>query len=742
MLLAAGCQKNFSDFYDRPAGLGAPIYQQLQERGNFKQLLAAIDKAGYKEILSNTGWWTFFAPTDAAFEKFYVENNINGIEGLSDSMAVAIVKYALVYNSYRDDQLSIYQQAGGGVDGKAFKRKTAYYDWVQQHGDDRYSKIIATNRNVSSRRSGSSSVNVSNYKDGDNNNKYIPYFTTSFFNSNGLSGEDYQAFFPNTPFSGFNVAGAKVEEKNIAAENGTIHIIDQVIPPLKNLEQYIYSKPQYSGFAKLLDSMRYYTANAYVTQKNLIATGSSDSVYVSGYDGRLAFSPNNENYQQPGLTSFFMTEAQSQSWSMMVPDNEALAAYRAKILAKYGNTFFGNTPASILVDFLNSHMWPEALWPSQFKIKDNFLLEETTIELDNAVDKQVLSNGIFYGVNKANEANVFRTVFGVPYLDPEARMTFYGFSDLSTGIKAYVLQPTVRQTVLLTPDNVLEAAGWRYNDANAQPWGYKSASSSSYSHNNIYGENMRHIMTTGLLLTPQNEILDFSGEGIVETKNGDYIKYKNGKIQTSGTMDAGTELSITKSDVTSVNGVVHYLDGVLSFTEKNVGQHIENLAAEYPSKYSSFFWFLSNSNVYNKSTKAISNVLTSLDNKYTILVPDNNAIAQAIKDGLLPGNKTTGALPTSAPTNQEQVDLVRKFILYHIINGETVAADGKKSDNFLTLYQTEDGTGTLVSVLNEPGNMVITDRTLRAAVVSPAESNQLSNRALIHSINNYLNYNK
>src|SRR5690606_26308805 len=183
----------------------------------------------------------------------------------------------------------------------------------------------------------------------------------------------------------------------------------------------------------------------------------------------------------------------------------------------------------------------------------------------------------------------------------------------------HVPQPPVRQTLLLSPDNLLQAPGWRYNDANAQPGGYKSASSSSYSHNNIYGENMRHIMTTGLLLTPQNEILDFSGEGIVETKNGDYIKYKNGKIQTSGTMDAGTELSITKSDVTSVNGVVHYLDGVLSFTEKNVGQHIENLAAEYPSKYSSFFWFLSNSNVYNKSTKAISNVLTSLDNKYTIL---------------------------------------------------------------------------------------------------------------------------
>ena len=127
--ILSGCKKNeFDTFYERPEGLGDPIYQQLQSRGNFKHLTAVIDKAGYKDILAKTGWWTMFAPNDAAFELFFKEQGIDGVNGITDSMAVSIVKYALVYNSYREDQLSTYQIAGGAEAGfgMAFKRKTAY----------------------------------------------------------------------------------------------------------------------------------------------------------------------------------------------------------------------------------------------------------------------------------------------------------------------------------------------------------------------------------------------------------------------------------------------------------------------------------------------------------------------------------------------------------------------------------------------------------------------------------------
>jgi hypothetical protein len=191
------------------------------------------------------------------------------------------------------------------------------------------------------------------------------------------------------------------------------------------------------------------------------------------------------------------------------------------------------------------------------------------------------------------------------------------------------------------------------------------------------------------------------------------------------------------------NGVVYYVDGMLSFTEKNVGQHIENLATQYPQSYGSFFWLLKNSTktIYNSTTKAISGVNAGIDNKYTILVPDNEAIKQAVRDGLLPGTPSTGALITSAPTDA-QAEVIRKFILYHIINGESIVTDGRKADNYLTLFQTEKGDNTLVNVLNEIGNLVITDMAGRTARINLSTSNQLSNRTIIHSINNYLNYNK
>jgi len=743
--ILSGCQKKeFDSFYERPAGLGEPIYQQLQARGNFKHLTAVIDKAGYKDILGKTGWWTFFAPNDAAFEQFFKDQSITGTDNISDSLAAAIVKYALVYNAYRKDQLSTYQMAGGSEAGAgfAFKRKTAYYDWVQQKGDGVKSKVIATNRNTQYAKG----ANVSLYVDGDNNNKYLPYFTDLFMSTSGMSQSDYKAFYPNANFSGFNVAGGAVVNMDVAAENGMIHEVDRVTLPLKSVDQYLSSNGNYSEFKSLLDSLKFYTANAYQTHRNAVATGSADSVYVKAYSGQLAYSINSENFQQPGIASYITNESQKSSWSIMAPTNEAFRAYRKKILAKYGNSFFKGAPSSVAIDFINSHMWPVMLWPGKFNQVENYMLENTTLNIGNAVDKQILSNAVFYGVDQAHSSNVFRTVYGIPYLDPATNLTLLGYADLGTGIKPYITQANVRQTLLVMPDAVLTNAGYRYNESSAgtstSAWGFRTSPTASYSHSFIYRDNIFRLFKTGVLLTPTGELSSLGASGIVESMSGDYVKYNAGKIQTSGTVDSGVDINISKTDATAVNGLVYYVDAPLSFTSLNVGQHLQNLATKYPNNYASFYWFVSTSAIYNTSTKAITGLLTGIDNKYTMLVPDNAAIAQAIKDGLLPGTKATGALPTAAPTAEAQRDLVRKFILYHIINGESVAVDGKKSDNYLTLLQTESGENTLLNVANQPNNLFILDRSGRTSQVNFNFSNQLSNRTLIHSISSYLNYNK
>ena len=109
LLLVSCRKKQWDEYYGRPEGLEPPVYQILQSKGGFTSLLACIDKAGYKEILSNAGYWTLFAPTDEAFSKYFKERNISGVEAIDAETAQKIVRYCLVYNSFNTDRLDDYQ---------------------------------------------------------------------------------------------------------------------------------------------------------------------------------------------------------------------------------------------------------------------------------------------------------------------------------------------------------------------------------------------------------------------------------------------------------------------------------------------------------------------------------------------------------------------------------------------------------------------------------------------------------
>src|SRR5205085_5142682 len=120
-------KKAFDAYYGRPENLAAPIYQQLDAKGNFKNLLACIDKAGYKETLSAAGYWTMFAPNDNAFKAFFTQRGINDISQLDSGTCKQIVTYALVYNAFVKARLGDYQSNAGWVANAAFRRRTANY---------------------------------------------------------------------------------------------------------------------------------------------------------------------------------------------------------------------------------------------------------------------------------------------------------------------------------------------------------------------------------------------------------------------------------------------------------------------------------------------------------------------------------------------------------------------------------------------------------------------------------------
>ncbi|MDQ6608504.1 MAG: fasciclin domain-containing protein, partial [Bacteroidota bacterium] len=353
LILLSGCKKKFDEYYQRPTSLEPPIYQQLQARGNFKNLLALIDKANYKQTLSNAGYWTMFAPNDEGFTKFFQGRGIAGVDKIDSVTARAIVQYMLTYNAFTKETIDDYQSSTGWVPNQAFRRRTAYYTGFYNDTMQNGQVVKATQSN----RNGTGNPYVST----DNNNKYIPFFTDVYFSTKGLTAADYTYFYPSSQFTGFNVAEAKVVTKDIVAENGVIHEIDKVITPLPSIDEYLRSQPQYSEFKRLYDKyLVSFVLNSEATNRYSLLSGDGKQVYVKTYNSGLAFSLNNENYlkQQDN-------DGQQNCWTIFVPTNDVLLDYEKKVILEYYNSF-DNTPTSILLDFLNAHMWQSPVWPSKF----------------------------------------------------------------------------------------------------------------------------------------------------------------------------------------------------------------------------------------------------------------------------------------------------------------------------------------------------------------------------------------
>lgn len=733
LVALAGCKKKFNEYYERPANLEPPVYQVLQSKGNFKSMLEAIDRAGYKPILSAAGYWTLFAPHDSAFQVYLTSKNLQSVSQLDSAACRQIVTYSLVYNAFRKERLDDYQSGVGWVPSSAWKRRTANYTFVYDGTDTGGNKIkvIASNRNGTV------------YQDADNNNKYIPYFINEFMAAKSLSASDYTYFYPGTAYTGFNVVDAIVTEQDIPAENGVIHVVNKVITALPSIDQYLEGKPEYSTFKSLFDKfLVQYVLNQSVTRRYQVTTGSTENVYTKFYSaptGSLAFSLNNENYLFGG------NDAQQESYTIFAPTNTVLEQYIKNVLLENypANATLQSVPVGVVYDFVNAHLWQKAVWPSKFSTTTNFLGEEARFNpTTDVVDKKILSNGIFYGTNKVQEANVFTSVYGRAYLDPKYSMM--------TKLLNYELRPIVSDigrdfTVFMISDAMLNAAGFTHdasvsNDPYEQYRFTPPAGSTIPASTGATTRN-RLLRILNLHVIPRRVLNDLSSEGIANTIGGEFIGFKNNTIFASGNVEANQVVNVSSSK-TSKNGRVYYIDKILNFSESFIGAHIEKLGTTptaATSQYNYFWEFLKTSSIWNATTKEITGVANGTF--YTLFIPNNAAIMQAVKDGMLPGNTTTGVpnFNFATQTNIQREQVVR-FIYHHFLDKRTIAPDGEESGSFPTLLKTNLGDPINVFVNNTLGSMVLTDMTNRTATVISPVSTYIGNRIVIHLTNNYLKY--
>lgn len=735
--ITAGCRKKeWDEHYGRPTSLEPPVYQQLQSMGRFKSLLTLIDKAGYTETLSNGGYWTLFAPNDEAVAAYLQQINKRSAEDIADDTARMLVQYLLVYNSYTKDRLDDYQATASGnagwIPSAAFRRRTASYSgfYPDKNADGQPIIAISNNRNtVASAQQGS-------YVPADYNNKYITYFTDDYFSSHQLSATDYKYFYPQSEYTGFNVAQAKVLKKDMAAENGVIHEIDKMVTPAPSIDEYVKTRPEYSSFWAILNRLKLnnivqYVYNQDASKRYSVLKGSNDPVYVKVYSYLLAYSPNNENHLMAEVN-----DGQKDCWTMFVPKNDAVDKYVKEVLCEYYKSL-DEVPIQVIADFLNAHMFSTAVWPTQFASTRNGAGEEARFDPNSDVtDKQFLSNGILYGTTKVQDANVFRTVYGKMYLNPGYQMMTRLLN--YSGQKVKLTQANTPVTLLLISDTAFHAAGYYYNVTSDQ-WSYKSGSASTT--NGVYDKLIRIVSSCVFTNPYRNALESLADSGIVKSGDvgieGEYLKFKNNNFISAGLQDAG-KVAHVDSVKTAVNGRVYYLNNIPLYSENNIGFHIKSLGAAAGSEYNYFWQYLQNSAVFNAATNQIIGLTGGF---YTVFAPNNAAIVKAVNAGLLPGTGTApNKVPAFNPSSATDKQLVQDFIQYHILENHTVVPDGQSSGDFNSVLKNAEGNSIGFTVYNAPGSLQVVDRKKNAANVITEKSNNLSNRCVIHLLDNYLNY--
>jgi uncharacterized surface protein with fasciclin (FAS1) repeats len=731
-VITTQCKKKaFDEYYAPPASLAPPIYKQLEARGKFTTLLSLIDKAGYKHTLGAAGYWTFFAPTDSAFTNdaefaaYLQSRGFANVAAVDSATAQSIVQFLLVFNGFEKDRLDDYQSNLGWVPDIAFKRRTAYYTGF--YNDTSYNgqayKAVASNRN------NTGAVN-SYYNTADNNNKHIPIFTNNFLTGKGLTASDYTYFYPGSTYTGFNVGKASVTEQDIAAENGVIHIINKVVTPLMSLDQYLRTKPEYSLFRSLYERfMVLFLQNADATRRYQVLTGKSDNVYVKAYSNLLAFSMNSENYFK-----LQDNDAQRDGWTLFVPKNDSLQRYINRVLLEsYPSVEF--LPLSVIADLLNAHMWQSTVWPSKFSSSYNFLGEPAKMNATtNIIDKKVLSNGMLYGTDKVNEPNVFATIYGRSYLNPNySLMTRL----LDFELKSVITNPSGKFAMLMISDAVFLAKGYRYDIPNNQ-WIYVNPVGGATSINDSNRLNLLRMINTCVFETPNDELAQLGQtgfSGIAATFGGECVIYNGNQLSTAGSLDRGLPIRIDSTN-TSSNGRVYYINELPYFTYTPIATHLRILGTPTTSEYNLFWNYMRFSTAYDSVNVAING--TSGGAFYTIFVPNNTQMRAAITAGLLPG---TAAVPNFKPTLTADKIKVEQFLQYHILDKRTVIPDGKDIGSFPSLYKNAAGDPVSFTIQYTGSVFEVKDQLNRVARLVTTQTPQLSNRTVIHLIDNYLRSN-
>ncbi|MCD7710329.1 MAG: fasciclin domain-containing protein [Porphyromonadaceae bacterium] len=391
-------------------------WDYLNSKGNFTNFLAAVDQAGYTDLVKGKGLATIFAPDDEAFEAYFARHGYSSLSDMPAEEVSNMITYHLLYYNFNGERFMTYKPTGTSTTdnyvGLYFQYRTKSRD---------------ANEEVYDPGDGTDHL-VFHYE------KNVPVFTPNLFNFYGSTGrQNYDYFYGDGLWEGdnyvegddpyFRVSNAGVKEYDIITDNGYIFVLDDVVEPLKTIYQTMSENPDYSQFTAAYDRFKALYYDEDISQDY----GYGDSLYIYQHSGLFSIAS-----EWPlAVSETLLGPLAYGSLTVFAPSDQAINEFFNRYWAEYYDdfasvnfnplyTFMGE---QLAIHRLNGQIGP--CLPSEVDAGNVVTAVSATavdVTSSEVTDPAFCSNGIFYGVQKVCEPKYFSYVTAPAFINPDYNM--------------------------------------------------------------------------------------------------------------------------------------------------------------------------------------------------------------------------------------------------------------------------------------------------------------------------------
>jgi uncharacterized surface protein with fasciclin (FAS1) repeats len=665
VIISCGKDLENSEKYARPDWLAGKLFDQIKTRPELSLFSQCLEITGYDTIINTSGSYTVFAPDNDAFTLYFQEHpGYTSVNDIPVDELLRIVKFQIVQNPWSTEQLrslDVY----GWIDStdlendepKGYKRETLLREKDQKYGvkylEGSILAIVDTLESDWYRKQATDS------------RKYAPVFYKEYFDIYDLNSNDFSFYF-GRPFDDpkdIYYVNGKILTRDIFAENGFIHIIDRVVEPLKNTYQLLDTKNDKISYGKFLDLVDMFPSFTYNNLRTKAQPGADlgytvDSLFDITFP-ELAFNITNEKTKAPSGTQGLPENVTIRyQHGIIAPTDQAFDEFINLYIAGPGRWgSLKQSPLFIKRIMANSSMSTNVVYPSDF-VKGFTNGENDNVKVDEAtiIQQEYGSTCSFIGVNKMIVPRAFISITGPIYLQRGYSTVMYAIEN--SGLLPPLKKAATSYSLYVESDKELAVDSSLSYDPIKKIFSVFQTTGDQVTKIPLSTGDVR----TLILNQTGTEIpTGIARKEFIRNLAGNYLVINNETNEVKGTaattfgyQGVPTQVFPVQISTDADNGITFNIKNWFNFTTADLFSKIQG-------SYPYFHNLLKKAGLTND--KLYTYKFISENEFYTIFIPTEAALTAYRVD--------TMTVPT-----------LKKFLMFHFIQGDLIFTDGNKSEGY------------------------------------------------------------